>query len=125
MNDTYNKNREVFIAEAYKLIEAESTLDDFKKEIRNMQPKFGIIDLAKQPKSKDGMIAMGRFGGDEDLKHIINECLGLLDGNNQDVAKCVKTKNAYKFEAVTSRYHIKVYRDVKEKADALVVRHRF
>lgn len=65
MNDTYNKNREVFIAEAYKLIEAESTLDDFKKEIRNMQPKFGIIDLAKQPKSKDGMIAMGRFVGDE------------------------------------------------------------
>ena len=37
MNDTYNKNREVFIAEVYKLIEAESTLDDFKKEIRNMR----------------------------------------------------------------------------------------
>lgn len=125
MNDTYSKNRELFIAEAYKLIESGPTLDEFEQELRTMHPKFGIIDLARRTKSPEKIILMGRFEGDEDLKHIINECLGLLDGNNQDVAQCIKTKTAYKFEAVTSRYHIKVYRDAKEKADALIVKHRF
>lgn len=126
MNDIIKSNREAFLIEAYKLTSnGKSSYNDFQKELKTAQPKFGIVALAKQPRSEDGMIAMGQFTGDTDLKPIINECMGLLDMDKPDVVQCIQTPRARKLEAVTSKYHIKIYRDLVAQTDALVVKHRF
>lgn len=125
MNDIIKSNREAFLIEAYKLTSnGKSSLDDFQKELSTVQPKFGIAVLAKH-RSEDGMIAMGQFTSDTDLKPIINECMSLLDVDKPDVVQCIQTSRARKLEAVTSKYHIKIYRDLVAQTDALVIKHRF
>ena len=49
----------------------------------------------------------------------------LRNEDKVDVAKCIQTSEAQKFEAVTSKYHIKIYRELKTDKDALLVEHRF
>lgn len=126
MNNIARYNRDSFLAESYKLFNNKGrSINNFKQEIESSYPKFGLVALAQQPKSENGIIAMGKFIGDSDLKNIINECLGLLDIGMPDVVQCIRTSKARKLEAVTSKYHIKIYRDLVEQTDALLVKHRF
>ena len=125
MNNIQRINRELFINEAYKLLNDKKSLDSFINEIGTATPKFDIAGLSKQPKASDQIIARGKFTGQNDLETIISECLCLLDGDKVDVAQCISTPKARKLEVVTSKYHIKIYRNLQTKEDALVVKHRF
>ena len=101
------------------------SIDDFQKDLKTVQPKFYIVTVAKQPKSKDDMIATEQFTCNTDLKPSINECFGFLDIDKPAVVQCVQTLKAHKLEAVASKYHINIYRDLATQTDTLAIKHMF
>lgn len=124
--DKYELNKEVYLDEAYKLLQAGySTIklskSEFIEQVMKAPEKFGIIEDAYMKPFNNKVVTQGRFGGWNDLKSILKECLGLLDKNSMIVAELARGHSIFQLNVLTSKFQIKIRRDNIQHVDVLSI----
>ena len=134
--NVFYENKQLFLDAAYRFLQVgydsiKISKEEFIDEVNRAPEKFGIVqaafakrtDVDKDADSK--IVIQGKFGGWNDLKSIIKECLDILDSDKFIAVDTMRGKYTFKLHAVTARFEIKIFRDELSRRDGMLIKHRF
>lgn len=123
----YQINNASFLNEAYNFLNgAFGTINiskaEFETEIDKAPTIFKIYEKARNTNGKNQVISMGQFGRWQELKSLIKESQQLI--GPKALTEYRRGQNIHQLEAVTSRYHIWIRRDMLEHLDFYLIKTR-